>query len=162
MEAWRTFLVLTWHKEVNSLASCNKTTIWVKTIVKRLPFFTCKCFDPTLAHLSLAVKGCPDRQAGRQRGKGCLPSVWDFKGSVLAEFTGDVEQEREKGREKAAYGVKQASLLVSVSFIFLHFTLCQCLRISFWRLCVSSTSCLSVFPQMRQKTMTALPFLYHR
>lgn len=68
---------------------------------------------------------------------------------------------RERGK-KNAYGVKEASRLVSVSFIFLYFTLCQCLRISFWQRCISSAGCLSVFPQMRQMTMTAQPFLYHR
>lgn len=42
-----------------------------ETTVKRLPFFICKCFEPTLAHLSLAVKGCPDRQAGSEEEDFC-------------------------------------------------------------------------------------------
>jgi len=38
-----------------------------KLLWKGYRFFTYKCFDPTLAHLSLAVKGCPDRQRARKR-----------------------------------------------------------------------------------------------
>lgn len=68
-----------------------------------------KCFEPTLAQLGLVVP----RQTGSQQGRGFLPSVRDIKGCLLN--LQETSSKRERKTEKTAYGVKQASQLVSVS-----------------------------------------------
>ncbi len=77
----------------------------------------------------MADKGCPDRQAGNEEEDLCHLCETSKEDCLLN--LQETSSERERKTEKNVYGVKEASLLVSVSFIFLYFTLCQCLCISF-------------------------------
>ncbi len=155
MEVWK---LLTWFKEVSSVASCNKTMIWVKLFWKGYPSLRSVLNPHWHTSVWQSRVAQTDRLATRKR----IYAICVRHQRKIVCWIYRRHRARGRKRQKKVYGVKEASLLVSVSFIFLYFTLCQCLCISFWRLCISSAGCLSVFPEMRQMALTTQPFLHHR
>lgn len=165
LEAWRTFRLLTWYKEVNFLASADKTMIWVETMVKKSsPSLHVSVLNP---HWHTSVwqwrVAQTDRQSGSEEKDFCHLCETSKKVCLLnlQETLSERERKKWNKNKKLPMGLRR-HLYWFLSLSFPSVSLFVSVYVSLFDGRVFPVQVVfSVFPQMRQKTMTAKPFLYH-